>query len=141
MGVASVLMTLAGSARSAATQASMWRGFTPGSSPWMLTTTSYALSSRGSIASSTCTTRSVPVAQVPDVSTASPPTPASTRRMRSLSVATSTRSSSAAPVAAAYVCSIIVLPKNSASGLPGNRDDPSRAGITPSAFIFMTRLA
>ncbi|KAF1772824.1 hypothetical protein GQ600_7235 [Phytophthora cactorum] len=67
--------------------------------------------------------------------TVSPPTPWMTRRTRSLSLATTTFDSNFEPTAAAYVCSIMVLPKNSAKGFPGKRVEPSRAGITPSAFM------
>src|SRR5690606_23938871 len=96
-----------------------------GSSPCKLTTMSGSCMASRSTASAR---RSVPEGWSARVMTTSAPKPRATSAIRSLSVATSTR---AAPLSSARWCTcwIIGCPSKSASGLPGKRVEPSRAGM------------
>src|SRR5262245_50090847 len=107
-----------------ATTSPMARGSSNGSSPCTLTTMSQSSDE------ATSARRSVPVGWSGRVSRTLPPNSLTVVAIRKSSVATITRDTSGDASARRYTCSIIVRPSISASGLPGNRVEANRAGMT-----------
>jgi len=108
-------------------------GSTNGSSPWMSTTISSSCPAMRYASS----TRAVPLGQSGDVITASAPKRRASPAMRVSSVAIMTLGN--ALMARRHTRSIMVRSPIMARGLPGNLDEPQRAGIMPTASIFFPR--
>ncbi len=101
-----------------------------GSSPCTFTTQSKRRPSKTSMRGSAAAIRSVPVENSPSGRTAFPPNPVTCAKMRSSSVATHTAGARTDAVARRHTRSMRETPAIGASGLPGNRVDDHRAGIT-----------
>ena len=119
-------MGRSGCSRMRATTAATVSGCMAGSSPWMFSTQSKG-SSRAARAAAV---RSVPEGRAGSVMMASPPKERTAEAIRASSVATTTRSTPSARLAASKTHWIIGLPAISARGLPGKREAWKREGRT-----------
>ena len=106
---------------------SMSSGETNGSSPWTLTTKSASIFENASIM------RSVPERHFSEVIIAGAPILSANSKISMLSVRIATFSARELFLQFSYTRSKTALPPRSASGLPGKRVEPMRAGIATAA--------